>query len=134
MSRSAKIAGVALAAGILLATAIVIAVDDRPAEKATPRIATIGADPLRAELDRCRTLTMPDAGCEAAWEDHRRRFLGRDSGDRQFDTGTTMGSPADGLDREPSSDPADRKSFVSGQSVAVRVALGGRRTLKKKTN
>src|SRR3546814_14069521 len=106
MSRSAKIAGVALAAGILLATAIVIAVDDRPAEKATPRIATIGADPLRAELDRCRTLTMPDAGCEAAWEDHRRRFLGRDSGARQFDTGTTTGAPAHGLDREPSRDPA----------------------------
>src|SRR3546814_19592971 len=106
MSRSAKIAGVALAAGILLATAIVIAVDDRPAEKATPRIATIGADPLRAELDRCRTLTMPDAGCEAAWEDHRRRFLGRDSGDRQFATGTTMGAPDAELDTQPSSDPA----------------------------
>ncbi|AMG76566.1 putative entry exclusion protein TrbK-alt [Sphingopyxis granuli] len=107
MSRSAKIAGVALAAGILLATAIVIAVDDRPAEKAAPRIETIGADSLRAELDRCRTLTMPDAGCEAAWEDHRRRFLGRDRGDRQFDTGTAMDAPDDGLDREPSSDPAE---------------------------
>src|SRR3546814_4296655 len=102
MSRSAKIAGVALAAGILLATAIVIAVDDRPAEKATPRIATIGADPLRAELDRCRTLTMPDAGCEAAREEHSRRFPGRDSGDRQFDTGNTTGAPDDGLERERS--------------------------------
>ncbi|RIA37415.1 conjugative transfer region protein TrbK [Hephaestia caeni] len=105
MSRSAKIAGVALAAGILLATAIVIAVDDRPAEKAPPRIEAIGADPLRAELDRCRTLTMPDAGCEAAWEDHRRRFLGRDPADRQTDTATAMSAPDNGLDAEPSSEP-----------------------------
>lgn len=105
MSRSAKIAGVALAAGILLATAIVIAVDDRPAEKALPRIEAIGADPLRAELDRCRTLTMPDAGCEAAWEDHRRRFLGRDRADRQSDTGTGMAPPDTGLDAAPSDEP-----------------------------
>lgn len=105
MSRSAKIAGVALAAGILLATAIVIAVDDRPAEKAPPRIEALGADPLRAELDRCRTLTMPDAGCEAAWEDHRRRFLGRDRADRQSDTRTAMGAPDTGLDVAPSSAP-----------------------------
>lgn len=106
MSRSAKIAGVALAAGILLATAIVMAVDDRPAEKALPRIAAIGADPLRAELDRCRILTMPDADCEAAWEDHRRRFLGRDPADRQSDTGTAVGGLDDGLDLERSSDLA----------------------------
>lgn len=106
MSRSAKIAGVALAAGILLATAIVIAVDDRPAEKAPPQIGAIGADPLRAELDRCRTLTMPDAGCEAVWEDHRRHFLGREPADRQSDIGTAAGALGDGLDLEPSSDPA----------------------------
>lgn len=105
MSRSAKIAGVALAAGILLATAIVMAVDDRPAETAPPRIEAIGADPLRAELDRCRTLTMPDAGCETVWEDHRRRFLGRDPADRQSDTGTALGAPDDGLALEPISDP-----------------------------
>ncbi|MCG2840404.1 putative entry exclusion protein TrbK-alt [Sandaracinobacter sp. RS1-74] len=105
MSRSAKIAGVALAAGILLATAIVIAVDDRSAQEASPRIEAIGADPLRAELDRCRTLTMPDTGCEAAWEDHRRRFLGRDPADRQIDAETAMDAPDDGFDSEPTSDP-----------------------------
>lgn len=105
MSRSAKIAGVALAAGILLATAIVIAIDDRPAEKAPPQIVVVGADPLRAELDRCRTLTMPDAGCEAVWEDHRRRFLGRDRADRQSDTGTDLEALDDGFALEPTSDP-----------------------------
>ncbi len=106
MSRSAKIAGVALAAGILLATAIVMVVNDRPAEKAPPRIEAIGADPLRAELDRCRTLTMPDAGCEAAWEDHRRRFLGRDRVDRRIDPETIVDAPDNGFDPEPASDPA----------------------------
>ena len=104
MSRSAKIAGVALAAGILLATAIVIAVDDRPAQEASPRIEAIGVDPLHAELDRCRTLTMPDADCEAAWEDHRRHFLGRDPVDRQIDAETAVDAPDDGFDPESTSD------------------------------
>ena len=106
MNRSAKIAGVALAAGILLATAIVMVVDDRPAEKAPPRIEAIGADPLRAELDRCRTLTMPDAGCEAVWEDHRRRFLGRAPADRQIDAEAATDVPDDGFDSKSTSDPA----------------------------
>lgn len=118
MNRSAKIAGVALASGILLATAIVIAVDDRPAEKASLRIEAIGADPLRAELDRCRTLTMPDAGCEAAWEDHRRRFLGRDPADRQTDIGTVVGTPDDGLDLDPASDPVT-DSLTQAPAVAA---------------
>lgn len=127
MSRSAKIAGVALAAGILLATAIVIAVDDRPAEKTPPRIEAIGADPLRAELDRCRTLTMPDAGCEAAWEDHRRRFLGRDPADRQIDPETAMRVPDDGFDLEPSSDPAANDlTQASADQAAAAASKPGR--------
>lgn len=79
MSRSAKIAGVALAAGILMATAIAITVQDRSpkAEPVAPAAAP-DADRLTAELVRCRTLTMPDAGCEAAWDEHRRHFLGQD--------------------------------------------------------
>lgn len=79
MSRSAKIAGVALAAGILMATAIAITVQDRSpkAEPVVP-VAESDADWLTAELVRCRTLTMPDAGCEAVWNEHRRRFLGQD--------------------------------------------------------
>ncbi|WP_341021148.1 putative entry exclusion protein TrbK-alt [Brevundimonas diminuta] len=77
MSRSAKIAGVAMAGGILMATAI--AVDDREPIAPMPSPAELAPhDRLRDELARCRTLTMPDAGCEAAWEEHRRRFLGRE--------------------------------------------------------
>ena len=36
------------------------------------------ADPLRVELARCRTLsaTSDDTRCQAAWEAHRRRFMG----------------------------------------------------------
>ena len=35
-------------------------------------------DPFTAELARCRALTMPDSGCEAAWAAHQRRFFGRE--------------------------------------------------------
>lgn len=78
MSRSAKIAGVALAGGILMATAITIAVDERKPAAPMPSPAELAPrDPLRNELARCRNLTMPDSGCEAAWEEHRRRFLGQ---------------------------------------------------------
>ncbi|MFA7504706.1 MAG: putative entry exclusion protein TrbK-alt [Burkholderiaceae bacterium] len=78
MSRSAKIAGVALAGGVLMATAITIAVDERKPKAPPPSPQELAPhDPLRDELARCRTLTMPDSGCEAAWEEHRRRFLGR---------------------------------------------------------
>ncbi|MBO6756397.1 MAG: putative entry exclusion protein TrbK-alt [Roseibium sp.] len=37
-------------------------------------------DPLRAELERCRTITpeelTADAACQAAWAENRRRFFG----------------------------------------------------------
>lgn len=78
MSRSARIAGVALAGGILMATAIAIAVDDsKPAQPLPSPEELTPHDPLRDELARCRTITMPESGCDAAWEEHRRRFLGR---------------------------------------------------------
>ncbi|MFA7604702.1 MAG: putative entry exclusion protein TrbK-alt [Novosphingobium sp.] len=79
MSRSAKIAGVALAGGILMATALAIAVDERKPVAPLPSPAELAPyDPLPDELARCRTLTMPDSGCDAAWEKHRRRFMGRE--------------------------------------------------------
>lgn len=79
MSRSAKIAGVALAGGILMATALAIAVDERKAVAPPPSPTELAPyDPLPDELARCRTLTMPDSGCDAAWEEHRRRFMGRE--------------------------------------------------------
>lgn len=78
MSRSARIAGVALAAGVLAAGAVAVALREPPARKAEPAlIEARGDDPLRREMARCRHITMPDAGCEHAWEEHRRRFLGQ---------------------------------------------------------
>jgi conjugative transfer region protein TrbK len=83
MPASAKIAGVAALAGLMLTVAVVAATHDRPA----PHIATAptsrGRNPLSAELARCRTITMPDSGCEAAWEANRRRFFGEDTDQQQ---------------------------------------------------
>jgi conjugative transfer region protein TrbK len=31
-----------------------------------------------ADLRRCRTITVPESGCEAAWEAKRRHFFGQD--------------------------------------------------------
>lgn len=80
MGRTARIAAVAAFGGLLLALAVLIAVDDRKARAPRPRpaVEAVEVDPLRAELDRCRSLApdAEDAACDAAWDDHRRRFLG----------------------------------------------------------
>lgn len=79
MSRSAKIAAVAVIAGLMMTVAIVTLTSE-PEPK--PVQAELGegdlSDGLASELERCRIVTMPDAGCEAAWEAHRRHFLGQD--------------------------------------------------------
>ena len=80
MSRTAKIAGVAALAGMMMAVVVVgIVTHERPAPAATPvpQAAAIN-EALTRELDRCATLTMPDAGCEAAWTANRRRFFGEE--------------------------------------------------------
>ena len=76
-SRTAKIAGVAALAGLMMAVAIVAATD-RP--EPAPMLPTALREDahngrLARELDRCATLTMPDSGCEAAWAENRRRFF-----------------------------------------------------------
>lgn len=80
MSRTAKIAGVAALAGLMMTVAIVAAV--RPEQPSPPPLAALPAEGGKArlarELDRCATLTMPDAGCEAAWAENRRRFFRQD--------------------------------------------------------
>ncbi len=75
MTSAAKIAGVACLAGLMLA-----AIAGMTARQPTP--SNTAAAPSRSapvvprdQLARCRTLTMPDAGCEAAWEAERRRFF-----------------------------------------------------------
>jgi len=80
MSPTAKIAGVAALAGLMMTVSIVAAV--RPDEPAPPpRLAPPAAGGqarLARELDRCAALTMPDSGCEAAWAENRRRFFRQD--------------------------------------------------------
>ena len=81
MSRTAKIAGVAAVAGLMMAVALVAATQDRaPAPSMTPAMLrdAEGRNRLARELDRCATLTMPDSGCEAAWAENRRRFFRQD--------------------------------------------------------
>ena len=80
-SRTAKIAGVAALAGLMMAVAILAATRDRtPAPSPVPAIMrdTEGRNRLNRELERCATLTMPDSGCEAAWAENRRRFFHQD--------------------------------------------------------
>jgi len=80
MSRTAKIAGVAALAGLMMTVAIVATI--RPDESTpSPPLALpaeAGGDRLARELDRCAVLTMPDSGCEAAWAENRRRFFRQD--------------------------------------------------------
>ncbi|HEX8420983.1 MAG TPA: putative entry exclusion protein TrbK-alt [Sphingomonas sp.] len=78
MSRTGKIVVVAILAGLMIAVAIVAAVMPAAAPPVRPAPVVRTPDPLADDLARCRTLTMPDAGCEAAWEAHRRRFLGQE--------------------------------------------------------
>ena len=81
MSRTTRIAGVALAGGILMATAIAIATREEPPRREPPPVIEEAADPLRAELARCRTITGPDADCERVWQAQRDRFFGRNDVD-----------------------------------------------------
>ncbi|WP_176597265.1 putative entry exclusion protein TrbK-alt [Sphingobium sp. 15-1] len=80
MSRTAKIAGIAALAGMMMTVAIVAVTHDRAPVALTPFAvrAPEGQDRLARELDRCATLTMPDSGCEAAWAANRRRFFRQD--------------------------------------------------------
>ncbi|MCZ4341295.1 putative entry exclusion protein TrbK-alt [Sphingomonadaceae bacterium G21617-S1] len=79
MSAAVKIAGVATLAGLMMTVAVIAAVTEpRAPEAANAAAARAERDPFTAELARCRALTMPDSGCEAAWAAHQRRFFGRE--------------------------------------------------------
>ncbi len=76
MSRTGKIVVIAIIAGLMIAVATVAALMPPREPPVRPAPAGHDADPLAGDLARCRAMTMPDAGCEAAWDAHRRRFLG----------------------------------------------------------
>jgi conjugative transfer region protein TrbK len=78
MGRNAKIAGVAALAGMMVTVGIVSASRPAPIASTVPTTRKPVAAALAADLRRCRTITMPESGCDAAWEAKRQHFFGRD--------------------------------------------------------
>ena len=77
MSRAVKIVAAAAFGGFLMAVAVVAARHDAPREPGIVVVPDETAPEAQADMARCRAITMPDSGCEAAWEARRRRFFGR---------------------------------------------------------
>lgn len=79
MSRTAKIAAAGALGGLLMTLTVAMTMrEERSIEPAIVPVGESDADPLAPDLRRCRTLTMPDSGCEVAWEERRRRFYRRE--------------------------------------------------------
>lgn len=95
-SGTAKIAGVAALAGIMLA--VVVAglrePDEPPLEMVLPVLEESEQQKLLVrELERCATLTLPDRGCEAAWAENRKRFFGKEGAAPEPDIGNDGDGP-----------------------------------------
>ena len=90
MPRTAKIAGVAALAGLMMTVAIAAAVQPDEPAPAPPLVlpADEGQARLARELDRCASLTKPDSGCEAAWAVNRRRFFRQDEPPPEIERGS----------------------------------------------
>lgn len=84
MGRAGKLAVGAIIGGMALALALMAAVDPpAPRASAPPRISGADARPdLEGTLRRCRTVTVADPECEAAWEAKRRYFFGQEKDER----------------------------------------------------
>jgi conjugative transfer region protein TrbK len=78
MGRAAKIAAVAVLAGLLMALAI-LHLSSPPASDTSPpnRIGGYASPVASAVSERCRTVTVADTECAAAWEAKRRHFFGQ---------------------------------------------------------
>lgn len=76
MGRAAKIAAVAVLGGLLMALAI-LHLSSSPAPDASPpnRIAADVRPVTSIVSERCRTVTVADTECAAAWEAKRRHFF-----------------------------------------------------------
>ena len=79
MSRTAKIAAAGALGGLLMTLTVAMTMrEERHVETIMVPADERATDPLADDLRRCRTLTMPDSGCEGAWEERRRRFYARE--------------------------------------------------------
>lgn len=75
MSRTAKIAAAGALGGLLMTLNVAMTMrEESRVETIIVPVKENDSDPVTPDLRRCRTLTMPDSGCEAAWEEKRRRF------------------------------------------------------------
>jgi conjugative transfer region protein TrbK len=73
-----KIALGAGVGGLMLAVAIASARREPPRAIVVPAPREIAPRIAEATPARCRTITMPDSGCDAAWEARRRHFFGEE--------------------------------------------------------
>lgn len=84
MGRAGKLAVGAIVGGMGLTLALIAALDP-PAPRASVPLPIAEADAhpdLDGTLRRCRTVTVSNAECEAAWETKRRRFFGQEKDER----------------------------------------------------
>ena len=88
MARDPQILLRVIAVIALIAAALAAAVQldrESPSERSADTPPT--GDPLRAELERCRTITpedlATDTACQAAWAENRRRFFAPASNGRE---------------------------------------------------
>ena len=84
MGRAGKLVAGAVVGGMALSLALLAAVDPpAPRTSAHPQIFGADARPELGEtLRRCRTVTVADPECEAAWEAKRRHFFGQEKDER----------------------------------------------------
>jgi len=78
LGRAAKVAVIAVLGGLIMALAIVHA-SSPPAPGASAATMSEADAPITetAVAERCRTITVADSECEAAWEAKRRHFFGQ---------------------------------------------------------
>ncbi|OWR00380.1 putative entry exclusion protein TrbK-alt [Sphingopyxis witflariensis] len=78
MDRAGRIAGVAILGGLALTLALIAAVGPPEPGASAPAITRVEVPPASPPiLRRCRTITVSDPGCEAAWEAKRQHFFGK---------------------------------------------------------
>ena len=79
MGRAGALAIGAILGGLLLTLALIAALDPPAPRASAPPSIGAGAPPTLGDtLRRCRTVTVADAECAAAWEAKRRHFFGTD--------------------------------------------------------
>ncbi|ALH79299.1 hypothetical protein AN936_02595 [Sphingopyxis macrogoltabida] len=84
MGRAGKLVAGAIVGGMALTLALLAAVDPpAPRASVSGHISRADAGPELGEtLRRCRTVTVADPECEAAWETKRRHFFGQEKDEK----------------------------------------------------